>query len=223
MWRKLSSYPLRGVDERLAQHLKLVLESTRLLNELIEGCKGRNWTIVSSVSDKIAMTEREADDVKRKVELGLYSGTVFVGLKEDFLKLSEAVDKIADKSKDAARILATREPSREELDVLFECNMDITRMVAGIVETVKRLEDSIAMINSNAKGALRGAHEVEKMEELLDEQKMELIKHLTKNEPRLSTLTYLQLRDFIFMLDTVADSAEEASDVLTAMIVKSGS
>jgi len=60
------------------------------------------------------------------------------------------------------------------------------------------------------------------MEEGLDEQKLKLIKHLTANEGRLSTLSYLQMRDFIFQLDMVADAAEAASDVLTSMIVKAG-
>jgi len=78
------------------------------------------------------------------------------------------------------------------------------------------------MVDRDAKGALKIAHEVEKREEGLDEQKLKLIKHLTANERRVSTLSYLQMEDFIFGLDMVADAAEVASDVLTAMIVKAG-
>jgi len=222
MWRKLSSFPLKGVDERLREHIRLVCEATNLLSDLIAGCKDKNWAIVSRVAEKVAMVEREADDVKRKVEVGLYSGIIFVGLKEDFLRLAEAVDDIADKAKDAARVLATREPTKEEVGILFECSPDITKMIAGTISIVERLRDAIAMVDRDAKGALKIAHEVEKMEESLDDQKLKLIKHLTANEGMLSTLTYLQMRDFIFQLDMVADAAEEASDVLTSMIVKAG-
>ena len=90
MWRKLSSFPLKGVDEKLREHIRLVIEATNLLSDLIAGCKDKNWAVVSWVAEKIAMVEREADDVKRKVEVGLYSGIIFVGLKEDFLRLAEA-------------------------------------------------------------------------------------------------------------------------------------
>jgi predicted phosphate transport protein (TIGR00153 family) len=222
MWRRISSFPLRGVEGRLRAHMKLVLMATELLRDLIEGCISYNWSVVQSVAENIAMTEREADDVKRGVELHLYSGALFVGLKEDFLRLAEAIDQIADKAKDASRALASRQPKKVEMDELEECHAKVREIVSGTVEIVKILERSIEMMSRNSKASLQLAHEVEKFEEKLDDQKLEALKYLTKKEGNVSTLTYLQVRDFIFLLDMVADAAEEASDVITAMIVKSG-
>ncbi len=222
MWRRISSFPLRGVEGRLRAHMKLVLMATELLRDLIEGCISYNWSVVQSVAENIAMTEREADDVKRGVELHLYSGALFVGLKEDFLRLAEAIDQIADKAKDASRALASRQPKKVEMDELEECHAKVREIVSGTVEIVKILERSIEMMSRNSKASLQLAHEVEKFEEKLDDQKLEALKYLTKKEGNVSTLTYLQARDFIFLLDMVADAAEEASDVITAMIVKSG-
>jgi hypothetical protein len=222
MWRRISSFPLRGVEELLRQHMKLVLTSTELLRDLIEGCISYNWTVVQSVAERIAMTEREADDVKRRVELHLYSGALFVGLKEDFLRLAEAIDQIADKSKEASRALASRQPEKEEMEELFECHVKIREIVAGTVEIVKLLERSVELMSTDTKASLQLAHQVEKTEEKLDDMKLEMLKYLTQKEKSVSTLTYLQARDFVFLLDMVADAAEEASDVITAMIVKSG-
>jgi len=222
MWRRISSFPLRGVEGRLRAHMKLVLMATELLRDLIEGCISYNWSVVQSVAENIAMTEREADDVKRGVELHLYSGALFVGLKEDFLRLAEAIDQIADKAKDASRALASRQPKKVEMDELEECHAKVREIVSGTVEIVKILERSIEMMSRNSKASLQLAHDVEKFEEKLDDQKLEALKYLTKKEGNVSTLTYLQARDFIFLLDMVADAAEEASDVITAMIVKSG-
>lgn len=156
------------------------------------------------------------------MELHLYSGALFVGLKEDFLRLAEAIDQIADKAKDASRALASRQPKKVEMDELEECHAKVREIVSGTVEIVKILERSIEMMSRNSKASLQLAHEVEKFEEKLDDQKLEALKYLTKKEGNVSTLTYLQVRDFIFLLDMVADAAEEASDVITAMIVKSG-
>jgi len=222
VWRRLSTLPLKGVNDKLKEHLSLVCEATSLLKDIVAACRENDWEAVSRAAEKIAMVERNADDVKRRVEVGLYCGVLFVGLKEDFLRLIDAVDGIADKAKDAARVIATREPTEDEAGILFECNPDITSMITGTIDIVGRLRDAIAMVDRDAKGALKIAHEVEKREEGLDEQKLKLIKHLTANERRLSTLSYLQMRDFIFGLDMVADAAEVASDVLTAMIVKTG-
>jgi predicted phosphate transport protein (TIGR00153 family) len=163
MWKKISSFPLRGVEENLSEHLKLVFSSVQLLNDLIAACESDNWTLVSSVAERIAMIEREADDVKRKVELDLYRGAIFVGLKEDFLALAESVDSISDKAKEASRALATRKPDKAEIDLLFECRTDIKKMISGTVDIVKLLELAISLLNKNANEALKKAHEVEKM------------------------------------------------------------
>jgi predicted phosphate transport protein (TIGR00153 family) len=222
MWRKIFSFPLRGVAEQLRVHMNLVLMSAELLENLIEACEDYNWEAVGSVAERIARLEREADDVKRQVELGLFSGVVFVGLKEDFYKLAEAIDEIADKSKDASRAIASRQPDREEVAVLFEGENSIMKMIKGTVEIVKTLMISVELLDKDMKEALQLAHDVEKMEEELDDIKLDILKNLTKNEKKMSPLSYLQIRDFIFLLDMVADAAEDASDVITAMIVKSG-
>jgi hypothetical protein len=176
MWRRISSFPLRGVEGRLRAHMKLVLMATELLRDLIEGCISYNWSVVQSVAENIAMTEREADDVKRGVELHLYSGALFVGLKEDFLRLAEAIDQIADKAKDASRALASRQPKKVEMDELEECHAKVREIVSGTVEIVKILERSIEMMSRNSKASLQLAHEVEKFEEKLDDQKLEALK-----------------------------------------------
>jgi predicted phosphate transport protein (TIGR00153 family) len=222
MWRKLSSFPLRGVEANLREHMNLVMMATELLESLIKACEDYNWDLVGSIAERIARLEREDDDVKRQVEKGLYTGVVFVGLKEDFYRLAESLDEIADKAKDASRALASRRPEREESDILFRGERNITEMVTGTVGIVKLLQKAVETMSRSMKEALELAHEVEKMEEELDDIKLDILKNLTANEKSLNPISYIQLRDFIFLLDMVADEAEDASDVLTEMIVKSG-
>jgi predicted phosphate transport protein (TIGR00153 family) len=222
MWRKLSAFPLRGVEANLRDHMNLVMVATELLESLVKACEDYNWDLVYSIAERIARLEREDDDVKRLVEKGLYTGVVFVGLKEDFYRLAESLDQIADKAKDASRAMASRRPEKEESDILFQGKETINDMVAGTVEIVKLLKLAVETMKSSMKEALELAHEVEKMEEKLDDIKLDILRNLTANEKKLSPISYLQLRDFIFLLDMVADEAEAASDVLTEMIVKAG-
>lgn len=219
---RISSYPLRGIDQHMGEHLKLVSLAVELLRELTDACHNYNWSLVGAVAERIAGTERKADDVKRNVEVGLYGGRIFVGLKEDFYRLAEAVDQIADKSKEASRALALRVPEKEAVDILFDGQINLRTMVLGLVDIVALLEKSIETMGKDMKAALQMAHDVEKMEEKLDDIKLEILKRLTHNEKRIQALSYLQLRDFILLLDDVADAAEMASDVITEMIVKTG-
>ncbi|MCQ5377226.1 MAG: DUF47 family protein [Candidatus Methanomethylicia archaeon] len=222
MWKRISSIPLSGVEEEMRGHLKLVCSSVSLLRDLASASESGNWSLVNSVAERIAMIEREADDMQRRTELKLYKGSIFIGLKEDFLRLYEAIDEIADKSKDASRALASREPEGYEIKILNGYGAEIRKMVEGTIEGVEMISDAILLLNKDATAALKKAHEVEKLEERLDDIKLSILKDLARDEKRLSTLTYLQVRDFIFLLDMVADASERASDVITAMIVKSG-
>jgi predicted phosphate transport protein (TIGR00153 family) len=222
MIRRIASYPLKGVEKHLDEHMKLVLSSVELLQDLSDACRRYDWEAVGSTAEKIANVERTADDVKRNVELGLYSGRIFTGLKEDFVRLADSVDMIADRSKEVSRMLALRVPEKEAVDLLFSGKVDLKAMVSGTIEIVKLLESSIETMSIDMKAALNMAHDVEKMEEKLDDIKLELLRYLTANERSLKSLSYLQIRDFIFSLDLVADAAEDASDVVTSMIVKTG-
>lgn len=220
MWRRLASLPFRGTSEKLREHQALVLQSVELLGDLVAACRGDDWAAVRSIAERIAALEREADEVKRGIEMNLYRGTLFVGLKEDFLRLAEALDAISDRAKDASRILSSREPRQGELQEFFQDCPNVERLIAGTIEIVKELEGAVGLLDKDSREAIAAAHRVEKAEERLDEIKLDILMQLSRHEGEFSTLTYLQLRDFILMVDTIADSAENGSDVLTAMIVK---
>ncbi|MEN3036684.1 MAG: DUF47 family protein [Candidatus Methanosuratincola petrocarbonis] len=220
MWRRLASLPFRGTSEKLREHQALVIKSVELLGELVATCRGGDWAAVRSVADRIAALEREADEVKRGIEMNLYKGTLFVGLKEDFLRLAEVLDAISDRAKDASRIISSREPRQGELQAFFQDCPNVERLIAGTIEIVKDLEGAVRLLDKDSREAIAAAHRVEKAEERLDEIKLDILMQLSRHEAEFSTLTYLQLRDFILMVDTIADTAEDGSDVLTAMIVK---
>jgi|YelNatPaOPRAMG01_1025707.scaffolds.fasta_scaffold03921_9 hypothetical protein len=222
MWRKIASFPLKGIEEGLKLHSQLVMDSIELLSDLIEKCQCYDWDSVRATAEKIAFIEREADDVKRGVEVKLYRGILFVGLKEDFLRLLEAIDQIADRAKEASRALASRAPDRGEMEEIGDCSEKVKEMIYGTIDIVKILIKAIEMINKDKNETLNLAHEIEKYEERLDDVKLEALRRLTVREKKTSPLTYLQIRDFIFLLDMIADAAENASDIITAMIVKSG-
>ncbi|RWX73510.1 MAG: hypothetical protein Metus_1484 [Candidatus Methanosuratincola subterraneus] len=220
MWRRLASLPFRGTSEKLREHQSLVLKSVELLGELVSACRMGDWAQVRSTAERIAALEREADEVKRGIEINLYKGTLFVGLKEDFLRLAEALDAISDRAKDASRIISSREPRQGELQAFFQDCPNVERLIAGTIEIVRDLEGAVGLLDKDSKEAIAAAHRVEKTEERLDEIKLDILMQLSRHESEFSTLTYLQLRDFILMVDAIADAAEDGSDVLTAMILK---
>lgn len=223
MWRRLRSLPLRGIEGKIKEYQGLVREAVVLLGSMVASFRSGDWAMVRTVADKISSIERDGDELRRGIEIRLYKGTLFVGFKEDFLRLIEAIDVIADKAKEAGRILSARKISPFEVESFFKSCGKIEEFIDGTVEIVLELERAVSLLDKDSKEALSSAHMVEKAEERLDDLKLQLLVQLTNNESNFSTLTYLQLRDFILTIDMIADAAEEASDVLTAMILKATS
>ncbi len=161
-----------------------------------------------------------ADDIHREAVIQIAQGAFFAGMREDFLDLLEKVDEIADASQDAARVIAEAPIERRVLDYLYEGNSTVRQFVDGIDTCVATLAESVESLRTNAEVAVNKSLEVETIEEAVDQVRAELISRLSEHRLEIDVLTYLQLKEFIFKLDEVADAAENCSDLVITIVVK---
>ncbi len=211
----------RGAAEAIRELCKMISSAVKLLEPQAAAFLEGDWRNVREHAALIATIEREADDLKRRIELNLAKGAFFIGLKEDYMKLVDSLDEVADAAKDASRVLYLRVIPPEELRLFVEsCGVELKTMARDVVRCVEHLLQGVELLEKNVEESFMVAHEVEKKEELLDELKIKLLESLGGIEDQLSVVTYLQLKDYILSLDQVADNAERASDVLTLIATK---
>lgn len=187
---------------------------------MISSIEQMNWVLVKDQAEIISRYESMADDLHREAVIQIAQGAFFAGMREDFLDLLEKIDEIADASQDAARVIADAPVERRVLDYLFAGNSTIRQLVEGIDTGVATLAQSVEALRTNADVAVNKAFEVERIEEAVDQVKAELIARLSEHRLEINVLTYLQLREFIFKLDEVADAAENCSDLVITIVVK---
>jgi predicted phosphate transport protein (TIGR00153 family) len=168
---------------------------------------------------KVIEGETNADEIHRDLSLKIAEGAFFGGVREDILDLLEKIDNIADSAKDAARFLSSDSrlgvEARDKLGSkeMFSFLNALKSSVSALTSLVKALEDG-------KKEALSKVQTVEEFEEEADSHKDAMIKSLFSTDQRMDPVTVIQLRDFIFVADDVADNAEDASDVILVLVAK---
>jgi uncharacterized protein len=164
-------------------------------------------------------SETKADEIHRDLSLKIAEGAFFGGVREDILNLMEKIDNIADSAKDAARFLAS--DSRLGLDARPTLGSSSMKLfLADLKKAVAALIDLVQTLEKGKEAALAKIHTVEDFEEEADTHKDALLKELFDISQSMDAVSVIQLRDFIFVSDDVADSAEDASDVILVLIAK---
>lgn len=211
----------KGEDKLLDQILQyyLVLESCydalqKYLNE-IKGGKGSDETY-KMISDQ----EKKADEIHEKLAESIASGSFFSYIRDDFLQLLEKMDYIADYSKDVAKIFREYNIDQASIHFVFE-KTQFMDFIAAIKETLISLEDVMRSIKkAPPTDLLVKIKRVEANEEMADYIKDKVQISIHNNCRELPVLDVITLRDVVNLLDNIADSAEDSSDIIIQLIAK---
>ncbi len=201
----------------LKEHVDIVMATLDNLNSMINSLlmldikKGKEY---ASIIDRL---ETGADDVHREGVVKICKGSLFGYMREDVIALMEHIDDIADSAKEASRVLMQRKVP-EEMLVRF-LNSNTLAYVNASIETVKHLIRLVDVLDSKDDVILEHIRHVEQSEEYADTLKSIVLQELYSSSIY-DTLTIIQLKEFIQLVDRIADSAEDASDVVLIMLAK---
>ncbi len=173
----------------------------------------------AEVVEKVFDGETEADAIHRELGTKIAEGAFFGGVREDMLNLLEKIDDIADSAKDAARFLS--QDSRLTAEARSTLGSAAMRsFISALKSSVAALTSLVQALEQGKSEALAKVTAVEDFEEEADAHKDILLKALFSSNESMDPVTVIQLRDFIFVADNIADNAEDASDVILVLIAK---
>ncbi len=172
-----------------------------------------------TVLKKIEMVvkyEEEADSVRRKIVEELARGILPPLSREDFIRLVERMDMVADWAKDIARILRII-PREQLLGLCKECLLIFLKYirVTSIV-----LRKAVESMNKDFEKTLRYLNLIEKLEERADDSYLNCLKELEKTVGE-ETANVLLLEKLIEDLENLEDACEDTSDVIKVVIIRS--
>jgi len=209
----------RAILEGVGSHLATVKRTVEDFGGLVDSVSSGDAASARRFFDAVMGDETKADTIHRDLSLRVANGAFFGGVREDILALLEKIDDIADSAKDASRLLNVEVGGNgSAIEILRSDEMRL--FIADLKGSVSALENLIAAFNVSKKEVLARVHSVEEFEESADSRKDVLLRELFRGASKLNPVTVIQLRDFIFVADDIADKAEDASDVVLVLIAK---
>ncbi len=207
-----------NMQELLLEHTLLVLNSVDNFQKMIESLRLSDLEKARKFEEMVEKFETEADEVHRENVAQICRGSFFGYLREDILQFMEMTDSVADSAKEASRALTLRRvPEQMLAKFLTDTVMNYVKESAN---TAKSLLDVIKSLNMKRDIVMEKVRAVEQLEESADTLKNKVFQELYSRPDDYDTLTVLQLKEFIAATDKIADSAEDASDIVLVMLAK---
>ena len=209
----------RAIFDGMLEHLAIVNRTVDAFAASVEKVGKGDATSAEELTRSVFEGETAADTIHRELSLKVAQGAFFGGVREDILNLLEKIDDIADSAKDAARFLSSDSRLGTDARVMLGSE-NMKRFLDDLKSSVAALTDLVRAFNGGRAEVLSKVHSVEEFEEWADSRKNTLMKQLFANSQGMDPVTVIQLRDFLFVADDIADNAEDAGDVIIILVAK---
>ena len=207
------------IIHQLQDDLHIVRETEQAIPALVAAVAEGDLASCRSRRDLIFELESKAAEAKRDLSMRIAQGAFFGGVREDMINLLDKIEKIADKAKDAARLITLAEiTDANARDILR--SEDMRQFLANLDLAVGALLRLIEAFEIDRKTILERVHAVEEYEEAADSFKQNILAALFEKSRGIDPVTVILVRDFVFCADDVADNAEHASDVVLVLVAK---
>jgi hypothetical protein len=189
-----------------------ILNSARELSLLGKSItKGLTHEIQPTL-DRMRIVEEEVDNLRRRVTREVAEIGSLMVYREDVLRTAYIMDDIAGYISGVAFRLANM---KVDVIMIGRFAEDINELIGMVVDATFKLNEMARALSINPSSTIELAHEVQRLERLVDDRHRSLIIK-AMNEISV-TKDLLLLKDAIEGIEGMADKCQEASDSLTIL------
>jgi uncharacterized protein len=153
------SSPVRPLEK----HIGIAFRCAKQLQGFFAAVVKGNWEKAQVVRNEIEKLEHEADDLKKKIRLGLPKSLFMPVPREDLLELLLVQDKIANRTRDVSGIVMGR-----KMQIPAEIAEQFLEFVDRNVDAAKQARKSVRELDELFTAGFRGA-EVDLVEAMIEE------------------------------------------------------
>ncbi len=206
-----------SIKSILKEHMDVVTAVVDNLKYMVDALVALDIRKAREYANIIDTLESNADRVHRECVVNVCRGSIFGYMREDVLLLMERIDDVADSTKEASRTIIQRSIQESMLTRFLNDN---TREYINVsIDTVRHLVALIESLDGKSDTIIEHVKKVEQSEEYSDTLKNKVMRELFSVDAY-DILTIIQLKEFVQLVDDIADSAEDASDVVLIMLAK---
>ena len=165
--------------------------------------------------ENVGLSEHQADVLRSKMVSQLSESLMLPPDREDLMHFVKSLDRIADWTNGAARILGFIEKTPPE-----DVSRQISRATELILTSIAKLREGIgALTRNDLKRALADCEEVDHLEHEADDQKRTLIEAII--HAKLEYVTFFLCYQLAEYLEGVTDKIEDAADFVKVVAIRS--
>ncbi|MFH0828430.1 MAG: DUF47 family protein [Candidatus Omnitrophota bacterium] len=204
----------KSILEDAQKHVEETYKTVAYFSEAVSGYISGDLNAKTKAIEAVRESEHQADLLRSKMVSELSESLLLPPDRAELLHFVKTLDKIADWTNGAARLLGFIEQKLPD-NIL----KNISSATEIIFSAISRLKEGIsAIIKNDLKKALIECEEVGRLEHDADDQKRVLIESIihAKLEPTSLLLSY-QLAEY---LEGVTDKIEDAADFIKVLAIK---
>jgi predicted phosphate transport protein (TIGR00153 family) len=226
----ISLLPVGGKKEKAAfktikRHATAVAQTVEKFEEAFVAYSEQKFRKGETLAWEVDQLETKADRTRVKFETELGAGAFLPAFRGELARLSERLDDVADMAEDAIRGIRLRPRIFEVLTEAEKKKKGARAIRIGLVEltgkavnTARALKTAIDTLLKDMDAAAKKAIEVDKFERESDIMEEELLKELYRYEKLICPVTVMQIKDTIEAIGEISNAAEDAGDILSAMV-----
>jgi len=225
----VSFLPVGGKKEKAAfktikRHATAVTQTAEKFEEAFVAYSEQKFKKGEKLAWEVDQLETKADRTRVKFETELGAGAFLPAFRGELARLSERLDDVADMAEDAIRgirlrprifkVLAKAEKKKKGARAIRIGLVELAGKAANTARALKMAIDLLKDMDAAAKKAV----EVDKFERESDILEEELLKELYRYEKLICPITVMQIKDTIEAIGEISNAAEDAGDILSAMV-----
>lgn len=199
--------------ELIKQHTQAVDATIKALKVMMDAFISKD-PAYDSLAFHVHECEHEADVRRRGAVEKLYSGAFMPTYREDYSRLLDLVDRVANRAETVSDMVAQQRPLIPE-----ELKPDFMQLVDTVIGTFEPMLSIIDAMTNSYETAMELEKKVQSMEQAADRLEWKLIKRVFQMD-NLDLAAKLHARELITLVGSIADKIEDAADCVQQILLR---
>ncbi|MEM4723550.1 MAG: DUF47 family protein [Candidatus Hadarchaeum sp.] len=199
------------------EHIKRIVKTVAGMNKAVQAFCDLDIKKMNEGFQEAFKSERDADVIKRNILEELSKGIFHPINRDEIIRLTMTADEIAANAKAAARKLKYVDAKKLPSDL----KKTMKTYSTAVLETAIRTHETFISLERDPKAAVALSHEVEKLEEKIDDLRAEeLTPSLLKWYKKVKDIGQsLLMKEITENMESIADLCEDVSDIIRSIAI----
>lgn len=204
----------KKIELQLTQYNEQVSVCMDVFKKAIEQyCQSPARDSIKDSFEQVHKAESTADDIRREIEVMMYTKALFPESRGDILGLLEAMDKVPNQAESVVRMIWN-----QHISIPDAISSEILQLVDVCCRCIDAMLDAAGKLFMDFTNAAVAVGKIDELESEADRLEALIIENLFSDE-HISVNTLL-LRDLVKHISTIADRAENVGDRIRITVAK---